>query len=69
MGHKLRLYRRSIMVGTVVFYTFPIRGPTDYACEPSAVIAHDEAVAISRWLGLYCAQRMGSIGDLAWQSE
>jgi hypothetical protein len=69
MAYKLRLYRNSEMVGTVVFYTFPVRGPTDYLCEPNAVITHDEAVSISYWLHSFCAQSMGRIGDLLWQSD
>ena len=68
MGHTLRLYRNSVLVGMVVFYAFPVCSPMDYLCEPSAAITHDEAVAISQWLGLYCAQPMGRIGDLAWRN-
>jgi hypothetical protein len=69
MGHKLRLYRKSVMVGIVVFYTFPVCSPTDYDCEPDAAITHDEAVSISYWLHSFCAQSMGSMGDLLWRSE
>jgi hypothetical protein len=69
MAHKLTLYRNSAPVGTVVFYTVPVQSPTDYLCEPNAVITHEEAVAISHWLHSFCAQSVGSIGDLLWRSE